>query len=286
LSILHSSPTIRVVTFNLLSSEQADWDRRRLVARSGLQKLRPDVVALQETVVGDGKEQAVDLLGPGYHVVESPARMGDRVGALLASRWPFQAAHEVDLQVHPRVPSGAAVVAEVEIPPPFGLTVFAHHGAAYQFGFARERELQAVASARLIEDQIAGRNVHVVLLGDFNDGPDSSSVRFWTGRQSLEGLSVAYQDAWEAVRPGEAGLTFTPQNPLVGAGEMPLELGRRIDYIMVRSGTHGPTLDIANCELACDEPTRGVWASDHYGVVADLGVPARPPGTWTGSGIA
>jgi len=23
-----------------------------------------------------------------------------------------------------------------------------------------------------------------------------------------------------------------------------------------------------------------VWASDHYGVVADLAVPRHPPGTW------
>jgi endonuclease/exonuclease/phosphatase family metal-dependent hydrolase len=275
------SGSIRVLTFNLLSSNHAEWEHRREVARSQLRECRPDVVALQETMAGKGHEQTIDLLGPGYHVVEHSARAAGRVSALLTSRWPFGVTREVDLQVPPRVPSAVAVVAEVELPAPFGLTLFVHHGATYQFGYARERELQAVACARFVEDQVAGRDSHVVLLGDFNDTPDSSSLRFWTGRQSLEGLSVAYQDAWEAVHPSDAGHTFSPDNPLVAAGEMPLELGRRIDYIMVRSGTHGPTLEIADCRQVCDRPVEGIWASDHYGVLADLRVPTHSPGTWT-----
>jgi hypothetical protein len=50
---------------------------------------------------------------------------------------------------------------------------------------------------------------------------------------------------------------------------MPLELGRRIDYIMVRCEDYGPTLDVSSCERIFDEPV-GVWAIDHFGVVADL----------------
>ena len=59
---------------------------------------------------------------------------------------------------------------------------------------------------------------------------------------------------------------------------MSLELGRRIDYVMVRCGIHGPTLDVVDCRPAFDEPVDGVWASDHFGVVADLAVPVKPPG--------
>jgi endonuclease/exonuclease/phosphatase family metal-dependent hydrolase len=54
---------------------------------------------------------------------------------------------------------------------------------------------------------------------------------------------------------------------------MPLELGRRIDYIMVRCVEHGPTLEISACARVFDEPVDGVWASDHLGVVADLSAP-------------
>jgi hypothetical protein len=54
-----------------------------------------------------------------------------------------------------------------------------------------------------------------VLAGDFDAGPDTASVRFWTGRQSLGDLSVNYQDAWEFAHPDESGHTFTLENPLI-----------------------------------------------------------------------
>ncbi|GAA3760786.1 endonuclease/exonuclease/phosphatase family metal-dependent hydrolase [Spinactinospora alkalitolerans] len=100
-----------------------------------------------------------------------------------------------------------------------------------------------------------------------------TSVRFWTGRQSLSGAGVCYLDAWESARPGDPGPTFSPRNPLVTAGEMPLEQGRRIDYVLVRCGDRGPTLKVSACAPAFDELVGGVWASDHFGVVADLAVP-------------
>ena len=43
---------------------------------------------------------------------------------------------------------------------------------------------------------------------------------------------------------------------------------------------HGPTLRIAACRRVFDEPVDGVWASDHYGVLADLELPERPVGSW------
>lgn len=116
--------------------------------------------------------------------MEHPARAGDRVGAAHASRWPIGATRGVDLGVAPRVPSAAAVVAEVELP-----------------------------------------------------------------RRS----GVADQDAWEALHPVDPGHTFTPRNPLVRAGEMPLESGRRIDYVMVRSGVHGPTLHVPAARWSASE---------------------------------
>jgi endonuclease/exonuclease/phosphatase family metal-dependent hydrolase len=269
--------TLRVITFNLLSPDQADWDRRREVIRRGLRKLRPDVVALQETVWGDGYDQASDLLGPDYEMARHASRSADGVGAVLASRWPFGNISEVDLHVTERVddlPWAAAVTAEVLLPEPFGITLLVHHKPTYQLGYARERELQAVATARFVETQVTGRDLHVVLLGDFDDTPDSACVRFLTGRQSLDQLSVAYRDAWEAAHPGELGHTFTPSNPLVRDGEWSQELGRRIDYVLVRCGIRGPSLQIANCHRIFDQAVDGVWASDHFGVLADLQVPA------------
>ena len=44
--------------------------------------------------------------------------------------------------------------------------------------------------------------------------------------------------------------------------------------MFVRCGLHGgPTLEITSCERIFAEPVDGVWASDHFGVVADLELP-------------
>jgi endonuclease/exonuclease/phosphatase family metal-dependent hydrolase len=281
-----ATPPIRVMTMNLLSPDHADWPRRQEVLQRGLTELAPDVIALQETVWGNGWDQAAELLGPEYQIVRHSGRSADGVGAVLASRWPFGSIREIDLHVTARVtiPWSAALVAEVVLPEAYGTTVFVHHKPDFAVGHARERELAALATARFVEDQLGDRTAHVILLGDFDDTPDSASLRFWTGRQSLDGFSVAYRDAWEAVHPGAPGFTFTPENPLVTAGEMSLELGRRIDYILVRAGIHGPTLRVTGCFRTFDRPVGGVWASDHLGVVADLALPAHPPGAWVSPG--
>ena len=268
---------MRVATLNLLAPDQADYGRRRPVLAAGLRALDADVVALQETVPG----QAEELLGPGWHLAPHSGRSADGVGAVLACRWPLDDVREVDLRVTPRAsdfPWCAAVLASVRAP--VGPLLLVHHKPSYQWGYAAERERQAVRTAREIEAVAAGR--HVVVLGDFDDRPESAAMRFWTGRQSLDGTSVCYEDAWAAAHPDSAardGHTFTPVNPLVRAGEMPLERGRRIDYVLARCGDHGPTLDVAGCSLVLSAPVDGVWASDHFGVAADLELPARAPGT-------
>jgi endonuclease/exonuclease/phosphatase family metal-dependent hydrolase len=93
-------------------------------------------------------------------------------------------------------------------------------------------------------------------------------------------MSVCYWDAWATAHPDNPGHTVSPRDPLRGDAGMPLDPGRRIDYVFVRCGDRGrPTLAITACALAFDEPVGGVWASDHFGLVADLAV---PPGSAAG----
>jgi endonuclease/exonuclease/phosphatase family metal-dependent hydrolase len=69
----------------------------------------------------------------------------------------------------------------------------------------------------------------------------------------------------------------TPENPLVREqvvkGTRPFRDWpfRRIDYIFLRLGAHGGSaLDISNCERTFDGPVNGIWASDHFGLIADF----------------
>jgi endonuclease/exonuclease/phosphatase family metal-dependent hydrolase len=115
------------------------------------------------------------------------------------------------------------------------------------------------------------REVPVILAGDLDADPSAASIRFLTGRQSLHGLSVCYRDAWDSAHPDDAGHTYTPVNPLM-VEDWPF---RRIDYILVRCAEHGgPMLAVTDCRRLFDRPVDGVWASDHFGLVADL-VPHR-----------
>jgi endonuclease/exonuclease/phosphatase family metal-dependent hydrolase len=274
---------MRVLTYNLLSYDQADGARRTEVVQAELARLRPDVVALQEVTRTDDHDQARDLLGPGYAIVDHPGRSEDGIGACLASRWPVEAVHVLDLHVVPDadgLPWAAAVAAELDGPP--GRVLVVHHKPNWQLDREHVREAQAVRTAAFVRELTVDRpDLPVVLLGDFDAGPAAASIRFLTGRQSLAGMGVRYEDAWEVAHPGEPGHTFSPRDPLVTAGEMALERGRRIDHVMVRSGPHGALLDVADCRLVLDEPVGGVWASDHFGVLADLVRPQHPPGAWS-----
>jgi endonuclease/exonuclease/phosphatase family metal-dependent hydrolase len=250
---------------------RGDWPRRREVLRAGLADLTPDVLSFQEAIRRDGCDTAHDLLGEGYQVVYQRHPEPDGQTAAIASRWPISKVDELDQHVTGRVDSAnTTLVAEIEIPE-LGPILVVNHVPSWQPHFAYERELQARAGGKFVDELIGERELHVIVAGDLTDPPDSASVRFWTGRQSLGGYSVCYRDAWESARGAEAGDTYTSENPNLIDHDWPFQ---RLDYILVRCGLHGgPTLRIASCERIFDRPVDGVWASDHYGVVADLELP-------------
>lgn len=273
-------PHLRVVTMNVLGPGNPDWQRRRRPLAETLQRLGADVVALQEVPIATAPEVVDDLLGPGYHVRGFARTSEDGVGAALATRWPHRVIEEIDQRCPPRsrdLPWCATLLVEVDTPA--GRTLVAHHKPSWQFGYEFERERQALAAAQAIERHVDAA-AHVVVLGDFDATPDAASVQFWRGRRSLDGVSVCYQDAWETVRPTEPGFTFSAENPLVSIGEVATAVSRRIDYILIRCGIHGPTLQVQSCDRLLDGAVDGVWASDHFGVVADLAVPDHEPGSW------
>jgi endonuclease/exonuclease/phosphatase family metal-dependent hydrolase len=259
---------IRVATLNLWM-RSGDWSARRRVLRDGLAGLAPDVIGFQEVDKGDAHDSAAEILGPGYELRhQERGLLGDGNGAAIASRRPIAGWHEVDLQLTPRTADFPAttLIAEIDGPEPL---LFVNHLPSWKPQLERERELQAVAAARRVEELAGDR--HVVLAGDLDATPDAASLRFLRGLQSLEGESVYFHDAWETAHPGEPGHTFTRANPLMEQeSDVRVELDRRIDHILVRADERGPTLAVRRCELLFAEPVDGVWASDHFGLWADL----------------
>jgi endonuclease/exonuclease/phosphatase family metal-dependent hydrolase len=264
---------IRVATLNLFGL-RANWNERRTVVKSGLADLNPDLMSFQEVITTADYDQVRDVLRDDYHVAHHRTRLADGQGDSIASRWPIMAVRELDVPSRDQpIPISSALIAKIEVPRPVGPVLFVNHPTAFELTHEAQREWQACVVADFLERDVTAQPVHVVVAGDFNATPDSASVRFWTGKQSLDGRSVCYRDAWSARNPDEPGHTFTPDNTLTTTaegGEWELELGRRIDYVLVRCTEHGPTLHVTDCRRIFDGPVDGVWASDHFGVTADL----------------
>jgi endonuclease/exonuclease/phosphatase family metal-dependent hydrolase len=270
------SPRLRVLTLNLWGT-QGDWQDRRSVLAEGLAHCNPDVITFQESIVTKDYDQVDDLLSADYQVIHQEGRSSDGTGNSVASRLPFGPLKEAFLHVSPRVDRahgwiGSIAALKVTAPQPIGDVLLVHLKPSWQPDYDRERELQSVAAANFIQESVAGRDIPVVLAGDLDASPDSRSIRFWRGEEMLKGTSVRYVDAWGALHPQEEGHTFTPRNPLVRTGDMPGETGRRIDYIFLRGGDEKPYFTVAACTLVFDRPVGDVWASDHFGVMADLDV--------------
>lgn len=268
---------MRVLTLNHWGMGGA-WPVRRSMLIDGIRELGPDLIALQETVKTDDHDTAAELVGRDYHIVHQTVNLlGDGNCAAIATRWQPRWVDELDQRVTPRAADFPATTlfVEVEAPDPIGSVLFVNHLPSWKPQHELERERQTVATARRIDELVSERPMHVVLAGDLDAVPEATSIRFLRGLQSLDGASVYYRDAWEAIHGGDAGETFTVRNPLVAEDtDVRQEVSRRIDYVFVRCDEHGPTLPIADCALAFDQPVGGVWASDHFGVVADF-VPAK-----------
>uniref|UniRef100_UPI00403FF5AE endonuclease/exonuclease/phosphatase family protein n=1 Tax=Streptomyces sp. DG1A-41 TaxID=3125779 RepID=UPI00403FF5AE len=212
---------MRLMTMNVLAPQYADGASRRAVLAREIQSQDPDVLALQEVT----PEDVATLADAGRHVVPHPRWSFDGVGAVLAARRPFGHTVTDPLQVTERTAHTSwcgVVAAELRLPEPFGTILVVHHKPSRPYGYEHEREVQALATARLVDGVTAERPVrHTVLLGDFDATPEAASLRFLQALQLLDGMSICFQDTWPAVHAGEPGPTFSLANPLVRQGDMP-----------------------------------------------------------------
>ncbi|MBN2553724.1 MAG: endonuclease/exonuclease/phosphatase family protein [Spirochaetales bacterium] len=118
-------------------------------------------------------------------------------------------------------------------------------------------------------DRIAGAQP-VILMGDFNAESDAEEIAVLM----KAGFRDAYAEAgalpgytWDGTRNGNIQL-----QQRVHPEDFWLEPKRqRIDYIFFR----GAGLQVANCEVVLDQPVGGLYASDHFGVLADFEIQPR-----------
>jgi endonuclease/exonuclease/phosphatase family metal-dependent hydrolase len=275
----------RVATFNIWN-RQGPWPERLALIRAGLAALDVDVVALQEVLAFPGLPSQADEIATalGWHVHSVPAWHvggGLTFGNAIISRHPLVDRQSLPLPAPPGLDSRTVAFARVELP--HGpMPVFATHLTHQAYlGHARCEQVRALTDhvARLVP--VADNGPPPVLLGDFNADPDSDEMRFLRGLTALGGTSVYYSDCWSTTTGNEPGagpgFTYDRRNPYAVRSREP---SRRIDYAFVRGPDRSLRGEPLSARVIFDEPTGGVWPSDHFGLVADIYAATRALDPW------
>jgi endonuclease/exonuclease/phosphatase family metal-dependent hydrolase len=270
--------SLRVLTLNIWH-DQKPWRERAARIREWLERLDPDVIALQEVLRGPGIDQLEELVGAcGMHTeygaaIELHARPGIAFGNAIASRWPIVARHPLPLP--DRGDWEKRVAVSVEIEAPFARLWVSCTHLHWRFPHGSTRERQVMALADQVERLWPADGFPPLLLGDFNAEPDSDEIRYLKGLHSIGGRSVAFLDAWAVAGRGrhrpmtdeEPGITWCNRNPYA---RLEVEPDRRIDYVFAGLPRRDGVGRIETCRVVCNDEQAGVWPSDHFGVLAEL----------------
>jgi len=271
---------LRVLTLNVWNDEREGSRRTKLINRE-ICRLAPDLVSFQEVVRKPEFEQLDRLLeGTGLHGTHqadlqavTPPFFDRYGGSAVASRWPHQPLEVLDLRLAGATDVPWATLAVSVAIPDLGELLFIGATAAWRQSAEHAREQQALALADL--DARHRKALPTIIAGDFNAEPDAASIRFLTGRQSLDARSVHYHDAWAIAGDGP-GHTWTTANPHAKAGVDQIvrqpRHARRLDYIFVGGWDAHPTsyAHVNAATLVFDSAIDGVWASDHFGLLVDI----------------
>jgi endonuclease/exonuclease/phosphatase family metal-dependent hydrolase len=273
---------LKVLTLNTWN-RQGPWPARRRLIREGIAALAPDIVGLQEILDGGGQPNQADEIadGLGYHVHHAPAGdfepgvPGLTMGNAVLARYPIVAGDGFPLPSHPGDIGRVLTYALVDAP--CGqVPVFTTH-LSWMFHQSRARCDQVLAIAATIKRVAPIAGFPPVLMGDFNAEPDSDEMRYLRGLTPIAGQSVYFSDCW---------LHTTGQDPAAGSGFTydrrntyalrSREPSRRIDYVYVRGPDRQLRGEPLSARVVLDQPRGEVWASDHYGVLAEIQAAPRP----------
>jgi endonuclease/exonuclease/phosphatase family metal-dependent hydrolase len=268
--------TVRFVTLNLLhggifselTGDDVDLEERLALAVAGLRALDADVVALQEASTGRHRGNVAGRLARalGYQHVQAIAAvrplgsehlrraiawvLGFSEGPALLSRYPITRwrAHEL-----PPCDNGfdarALLFAELETPAG-PVAVFSAHTS--------DNVCQTRAVAALV--RASAEALPAVVMGDFNGATTSPAVSVLT-------REAGFVDAFARANPTLPG--FTDGQDVRSAAR---SARRRIDYVFLAPGAER-SLRVAGSRVVLGDAAasgRARWASDHYGVLADI----------------
>ncbi|OHD68632.1 MAG: hypothetical protein A2177_15205 [Spirochaetes bacterium RBG_13_68_11] len=255
----------------------------------------PDVIVLQEVWKNSQAKAVTKVLTPlGYEVVRPKGctLIGKEGGLLVAVRqplrivsWsftPFRKSTFVDSLARKGV---LATVLENSGAGGARFALLATHTVALDTDQGTPVDEKQVAAVRtqalqilsLLELRSPAGSLPTLLVGDFNVGPGYADACY-----RIVADAPGIREAGAVAVPGEALVTWDPDNPLVHYGDYPNEPAAKIDHVFMRDGSTGQwqavmtsvvfTQPVAGLTLV---PSKGAAAvstplSDHYGFFAEL----------------
>ncbi len=258
---------LKVLTWNLWW-QFGPWQERAGAIASVLAETDADIIALQE-VWDDGSNNYAGQLAKelGYHHVFAPGACpnGIIMGNAILSRWPIAEHRIINLFDLPNAPE-MRVAIYAEIDGPRGKIPFFSTHLNWQQHHSHVRQKQVADLAGFI-DQTRPWKFPPILCGDFNADPISEEIRMLTGQTTVPVENLVFHDAWSFRHPTKPGFSWDNNNDHAIKTHEP---DRRIDYIFCGWPRGNGKGHITDCKLVGNQPVKGIWPSDHYGVMAEL----------------
>ncbi len=275
---------LRIVTLNIGSYFEPDWEHRRVEIVTWLRELDADIVCLQEVWETDLENNSAEWIvdqfpeahwhwafgGPELVVHNRPSPI--RFGSAILSRRPIEASQLDVLPIDTRdgIPDVFKMPLELFFVRTGGVDVYSTHLAP-----APAQAYHRIEQVLFIDDVIRARQresdlVGPILCGDFNAEPDSDEIRFLGSLATINGRSTYYQEAWRATAQPGLGITADPRvNKTAAYLNVP---PKRIDYIFAADAFFHPDHAglITHVERCFHQPKTGVYASDHFGLMAEV----------------
>lgn len=295
--------SLRIVTINVGSLLESEWDDRRHEVVAWIDHYDPDVVCLQE--VWETSESPntgswiAEACAADWHVESGGGPFDEslwpdqtmRFGSAILSRWPIDDANYHRLGIdQDQVEEGSFVARvpwELFHVSTAGLDIYSTHLVSAPSDLLH-RHVQVVEIDKIIKEsrgtkddmvRFGKRRQHMppILCGDFNAEPDSDEIRFLSGLTPLKGATTFYQDAWKVAGDGGPGYT-QDWRTMPHAARLNVHR-KRIDYVFVGDGflREGDSGRVLSAEVGFDRSLTGdVIASDHCGLCVDVVWSSRP----------
>ena len=257
----------RVVTWNVWANS-GPWELRYARIEQLLRGMDADIVGMQEVFRAVGYEPVAEIaekLGLTYTpCIEwfEPARLES--GTAVLSRWPVSDTGSLKLAGFDGGDGGLVQFARVD-GPRGQIDVFVVM-LDWRPDLSHVRQAQVRELATYVND--TGSPAHpVLILGDFNAGPDSDEMRMLVGQSQTAAPGLVFYDAWEVASEGGSGHTFSRRNRHAAAALLP---DRRIDYVLSAWPRGRGAGHPVRCEVLGTAGLDGVDPSDHFAVMAEF----------------